>query len=74
MSYKKLSVMVAVLMTVSLILSACATPTAEVVEKVVTQEVEKVVTRRWRRWSRPPQLRLFPKALSWSVCGRSPRA
>ena len=44
MSYKKLSVMVAVLMTVSLILSACATPTAEVVEKVVTQEVEKVVT------------------------------
>jgi peptide/nickel transport system substrate-binding protein len=44
MFYKKLGVMVAVLMTVSLILSACATPTPEVVERVVTQEVEKVVT------------------------------
>jgi len=43
MLYKKLSVMMAIL-TVSLLLSACATPTPEVIEKIVTKEVEKVVT------------------------------
>jgi peptide/nickel transport system substrate-binding protein len=44
MLYKKQGVILAILMMVTLVLSACATPTAEVVEKVVTQEVEKVVT------------------------------
>jgi peptide/nickel transport system substrate-binding protein len=43
MPYKKLSLAVVVLMTVSLILSACATPTPEVVEKVVTQVVKETV-------------------------------
>ena len=41
---KKFSLAVAVLFVTSLILSACATPTPEVIEKVVTKEVEKVVT------------------------------
>jgi ABC-type glycerol-3-phosphate transport system substrate-binding protein len=40
---KKLSVMVAVVMTVSLVLSACAQPTPVVIEKQVTVEVEKEV-------------------------------
>jgi len=44
MTYKKLSFALVFVMAASLILSGCATPTPEVVEKVVTQEVEKVVT------------------------------
>jgi peptide/nickel transport system substrate-binding protein len=43
MMSKKFSLAVAVLFIASLILSACATPTPEVIEKVVTKEVEKVV-------------------------------
>jgi len=44
MSSRKQSLTIAILMVTSLILSACATPTPEVIEKVVTKEVEKVVT------------------------------
>jgi len=41
---KRLTVLANVLIVTSLLLSACATPTPEVIEKVVTKEVEKVVT------------------------------
>jgi len=41
---KKFRVLVVGLVIFTMLLSACATPTAEVVEKVVTQVVEKVVT------------------------------
>ena len=44
MTRNKFSLTVAILVLASLILSACATPTPELVEKVVTKEVEKVVT------------------------------
>ncbi len=50
MSVKKLSVLLGVLVVISMILTACPAPQQQVVEKVVTQvvekqvEVEKVVT------------------------------
>jgi peptide/nickel transport system substrate-binding protein len=40
---KRLGLLISLIMIVSL-LAACATPTPEVIEKVVTQEVEKVIT------------------------------
>jgi len=40
---KRLSLLISLIMIAS-VLAACATPTPEVVEKVVTKEVEKVVT------------------------------
>jgi hypothetical protein len=44
-SRKKLATVLAVITIIaSMVLSACATPTPEVIEKVVTQVVEKVVT------------------------------
>ncbi len=43
MSYKKLSVALAVLVILSMILTSCATPTPQVVEKIVTVQVEKPV-------------------------------
>jgi len=42
--HKKKFTFLAVAMTVVLILTSCATPTPEVIEKVITQVVEKVVT------------------------------
>jgi peptide/nickel transport system substrate-binding protein len=41
---KRLILMANVLVVASMLLSACATPTPEVIEKVITKEVEKVVT------------------------------
>jgi len=41
---KKRSKLLALLIAGALLLSACATPTPEVIEKVVTQNVEKVIT------------------------------
>ena len=43
MSVKKWSVVLGVLVTLSMLLSACATPQPQVVEKIVTQVVEKQV-------------------------------
>ncbi|MFZ5916435.1 MAG: peptide ABC transporter substrate-binding protein [Chloroflexota bacterium] len=43
MFHKRLSALVAILMMVSLALAACATPTPEVIEKVVTQVVKETV-------------------------------
>jgi len=43
MSLKKWSVVIGVLVVVSMILTACPAPQAQVVEKVVTQVVEKEV-------------------------------
>ncbi len=43
MSVKKLSVLIAVLVVVSMVLTACPAPQPQVVEKIVTQVVEKEV-------------------------------
>ena len=43
MSVKKLSVLLGVLVVVSMILTACPAPQPQVVEKIVTQVVEKEV-------------------------------
>lgn len=42
---KKWALLFSLLIAISLLLSACATPTPEVVKEVVTKEVEKVVTK-----------------------------
>ena len=43
MSVKKLSVLLGVLVVVSMVLTACPAPQPQVVEKIVTQVVEKEV-------------------------------
>ena len=43
MSFRRMSLVLAIVVIASLLLSACATPTPQVVEKVVTQVVEKEV-------------------------------
>ncbi|MGD2165729.1 MAG: hypothetical protein PVH50_09385, partial [Anaerolineae bacterium] len=75
---KKWSIALAVVVVGSILLSACAQPTPEVIEKEVTKIVEKegeevVVTEIVEVTAEPPPAPEKPVTLNWNLAGEPPQ-